>query len=630
MHWPHATAETPDVPLYTETTIEQFCKENKITDANKIAKINKQLQNLLYAGYPYNGYGLYSIVNSPATLSEEEFDQFLDPPQFLRDDFPNSVGNNTFTYANRTSSEQQTLLTNFLFEAGNLLRGGTTKSGLTYQQLQQLPFWRAAYVMTYFNGDPIDAYSTLYVTNYYVTKSQAYERTSKAIWTLMNQENINSNDIIDQEGLSGKLLGASGDRSILTEEPNEEKVIITGDTRFSYNTNDKKWHSGNLTISSPYGTTFMLDLPDGIIEESGKTSVVSGESFSLISSGKPNESASIKLTSIIPWMDPNLRVYEAMGNVTDANGKGFQNMVGAVVHQKNITKTVDLSSSETSFTFTKIWKDNSNRDNVRPGQDLYKSKIHLMNGTTELTGFTPDITDNGNGTWTITYKDLPQIIDGKDASFTVREDAVYKYSADKATVKNKESITNTYSPVIISGTKTWDDNNNQDGKRPSKITVNLLADGEQIQSQDITADQSGNWTYSFTNLPKYKNGKEIKYTVKESTVDGYKPVINGYNITNIHTPETTEISGTKTWDDNNNQDGKRPTSITVRLLADGKEVSSKTVTADSGWKYKFDKLPVYSNGNMITYTISEDAIEGYSSSIDGFNIINPELFTVIQ
>ncbi len=49
-------------------------------------------------------------------------------------------------------------------------------------------------------------------------------------------------------------------------------------------------------------------------------------------------------------------------------------------------------------------------------------------------------------------------------------------------------------------------------------------------------------------------------------------------ITNTHIPETTEATITKVWDDANNQDGIRPTSITMQLLADGEEVEGKTVT----------------------------------------------------
>ena len=53
---------------------------------------------------------------------------------------------------------------------------------------------------------------------------------------------------------------------------------------------------------------------------------------------------------------------------------------------------------------------------------------------------------------------------------------------------------------------------------------------------------------------------------------------NGYTFTNSHTPETIDIEGTKTWNDANDQDGKRPGKITVNLLADGDIYATKEVT----------------------------------------------------
>ncbi len=85
------------------------------------------------------------------------------------------------------------------------------------------------------------------------------------------------------------------------------------------------------------------------------------------------------------------------------------------------------------------------------------------------------------------------------------------------------TLTNTHTPELtsITGTKTWKDADNQDGKRPESITVNLFADGTKLKSQSVSADADGNWSYSFTDLPKYANGQEITYTVTEDAVDGY-------------------------------------------------------------------------------------------------------------
>ena len=67
-------------------------------------------------------------------------------------------------------------------------------------------------------------------------------------------------------------------------------------------------------------------------------------------------------------------------------------------------------------------------------------------------------------------------------------------------------------------------------------------------------------TYTWNNLPKYENGKEIVYTVQETTVpEGYTATYsNGtLTITNKHIPEQTSATATKVWNDSNNQDGKR-------------------------------------------------------------------------
>ena len=85
--------------------------------------------------------------------------------------------------------------------------------------------------------------------------------------------------------------------------------------------------------------------------------------------------------------------------------------------------------------------------------------------------------------------------------------------------------------------------------------------------------------YSFKKLPKYDSeGGAYTYTVKEERVANYDSQQNGNNFTNTLNG-TTSVNGTKTWKDNNNQDGKRPDSIKINLLANGKVIQTKTVTA---------------------------------------------------
>ncbi|MBE6561446.1 MAG: Cna B-type domain-containing protein [Ruminococcaceae bacterium] len=87
-------------------------------------------------------------------------------------------------------------------------------------------------------------------------------------------------------------------------------------------------------------------------------------------------------------------------------------------------------------------------------------------------------------------------------------------------------------------------------------------------------------------------------------------------------PITTSVSGRKIWDDNNNQDGIRPDSITVNLLADGVVVKSASVSAADGWSWTFTDLPKYNRTGEIKYTVTEEPVSGYTSSVTGHSITN--------
>ncbi|HEY4398913.1 MAG TPA: Cna B-type domain-containing protein [Lactobacillaceae bacterium] len=173
----------------------------------------------------------------------------------------------------------------------------------------------------------------------------------------------------------------------------------------------------------------------------------------------------------------------------------------------------------------------------------------------------------------------------------------------------------------VTGAKTWNDSDNQDGLRPDKITVNLLANGKVFDSQTVTT--ADNWQYTFDNLPVLDaNGKEIVYTIAEDKVDGYITSVDGYDLTNTHKTEVTSVTGTKTWNDSDNQDGLRPDKITVNLLANGKVFDSQTVTTADNWQYAFTGLPKFENGKEIVYTIAEDKVDGYITSVDGYDLTN--------
>lgn len=191
-------------------------------------------------------------------------------------------------------------------------------------------------------------------------------------------------------------------------------------------------------------------------------------------------------------------------------------------------------------------------------------------------------------------------------------------------------------PVVeLQVQKIWDDDNDLNGIRPESITVELFrkttgsADEPiYVGYETIVPDAAGEWLITFTNLPKYDTqGSEYEYSVKERKVPGYLSEVTGdqaagYEIKNSLAPDTVDVEGQKEWADNNNFDGKRPASITIRLLKNGVEADFKIVTAADGWKWSFIDLPASENGGEIIYTISEDPIPDYSTEITGYDVKN--------
>ena len=326
------------------------------------------------------------------------------------------------------------------------------------------------------------------------------------------------------------------------------------------------------------------------------------------------------------WSD--LPVYEAGKEITyTVKEVGETNSKIAGKNGKEYTVEYDgmniknsYEPEKTTVSGTKTWADNNNQDGVRQDSitvELFKTvddKTTSMgdNYKRTLTGSTVDYS----------WSDLPVYEEGKEITYTVKEvgetnGKIAGKNGKEYTVEYDEmNIKNSYTPATteVSGSKTWDDVDNQDGKRPSSIIVNLLADGTKVTDKTVTANDK--WAWSFTGLDKYNSGTEIVYTISEDTVADYTTVVDGYNITNTHTPEKISISGSKTWDDADNQDGKRPSSIIVNLLADGEKVDSKTVTAENEWNWLFTDLNKYAKGREIQYTITEDKVENYITNIE--------------
>ena len=329
----------------------------------------------------------------------------------------------------------------------------------------------------------------------------------------------------------------------------------------------------------------------------------------LLANGEEIDSVTVGDDDGWAWSFTDLPKYangeEITYTITEDAVEGYESAVnGCNVTNTHTPETVDLSGA-------KEWKDSDNQDGIRPGSIT----IRLYADGAEIAVKTV----NAANDWAWTFEDLAKYRDhGVEIVYTITEDEVsgYETTYDGLNVINYHEV----AKKNIEGGKTWDDNNDQDGKRPDSITINLLADGVKIASKTVSA--ADDWEWSFINLDVYKDGVEIVYSVTEEKVAEYTTTYNGYNVVNTHIPETVDLSGEKTWIDSNDQDGKRPDSIVIHLLANGKEVAVKTVTAADSWAWTFEDLPRYANGTEIVYTVTEDTVPYYEPTYDGLNVTN--------
>ena len=269
--------------------------------------------------------------------------------------------------------------------------------------------------------------------------------------------------------------------------------------------------------------------------------------------------------------------------------------------------------------------------------------------------------------WTFAFDDLDCYRDGTLIQYDVSQDPVENYTLQKEYDDEEGTYTflNTKvrreekepATIDVSVQVEYDDADNQDGIRPDSVVVQLSGSAEEEQ----TTDEDGGWGAEFHDLPE-----DGVYHVKVSSdsvitgTDGpgtYRYEITGsqaegFTVKLTHTPETITLSGLINWEDDDNREEKRPEEVTVRLQKEGEELDFSEEEIDfpeveteapedsqpdggypdggyvviarssEGWNWSFEDVPKYEDGQEILYTVSQDAIDNYVSTVDGYEITN--------
>lgn len=300
-------------------------------------------------------------------------------------------------------------------------------------------------------------------------------------------------------------------------------------------------------------------------------------------------------------------------NVKESDTAGYE---ASVVKTEDGFQLINEHDSETTMrTVTLVWRDEDNRDGVRPDAVTYT--LHGSDGSEQ------EKTVNKDDAWNdVVFEDLPVYQNGQRISYTLTESAIDGYTNDIRNSGNTFTITNTHIPetVNVDVTKIWTDGENQDGNRPDSISVILTGSDGKRYTTTITA--ANNWKHTFLKLPKFFNeGTQIEYTLTEDTMSGYSDVVEKrsdyvFVLTNKYSPATVDVTIVKKWDDDNDRDGMRPESVDIVLNGSDGKLYTGTLSTENGYTCVFQSVPKYHDGGtLINYTIAEEKIPGYTTTI---------------
>lgn len=346
LNWPHITENGQQIPDYVYGYLDS-------KDIQNYDEMIKNLKKILFMGYPYNGMRLYEIIEDKDGYipSEEEFNDMLKPDPILVEAFP-ELGHHKFTIDN--FSENKDVLLKFIYDV-LMTKETNINSSLTKSDIMVNPFYKAVICLINFDN-PLEAFAYMYSDSYYVTEEEAYNNTQSAIWKLMYDYGVPSNNLND---ISNYKLGevfmqyANSDFIILAEEPLSDKIEVKSDFKFTQGS-DGKWYSGNFRIEEPdeYNGMYILDLPDGISLMNGSVDNIYGnQDYVFVSDHMPESDEEFRIWSNIMWAKEPSQ-YSPLKDI-EYKGKRYQKMTGLYTNRTHLWTEFtygDVSSGDLKVT----------------------------------------------------------------------------------------------------------------------------------------------------------------------------------------------------------------------------------------------------------------------------------------
>lgn len=271
---------------------------------------------------------------------------------------------------------------------------------------------------------------------------------------------------------------------------------------------------------------------------------------------------------------------------------------GFVFKASHVSTSVEIPVSVT-------WDDAENQDGTRI--EAVEAELYA-NG--EATG--NKVTLNAENNWTAKFASVDVKKDGTRIKYEVKGTEADGYDVSVAgDILDEKGLVLTYkhipAVVNVSARVSWNDANNQDGIRPTDTLVQLYADGTALGDK-VVIESNKEWTKTWSNLPKYKAGKEIAYSVIAYAVSGYTVkvtgnALEGYKAEYAHNVQKMNVTVQNAWNDLDNVVDSRPAQLVVEIYANGKTTGKRvTLTEANNWKATVSGLDRNAAGKRIQYT----------------------------
>ena len=285
---------------------------------------------------------------------------------------------------------------------------------------------------------------------------------------------------------------------------------------------------------------------------------------------------------------------------------------GFVFKASHVSTSVEIPVSVT-------WNDAENQDGARIG--AVEAELYA-NG--EATG--NKVTLNAENNWTAKFASVDVKKDGTRIKYEVKGTEADGYDVSVAgDILDEKGLVLTYkhipAVVNVSARVSWNDANNQDGIRPTDTLVQLYADGTALGDK-VVIESNKEWTKTWSNLPKYKAGKEIAYNMIAYAVSGYTVkvtgnALEGYKAEYTHNVQKMNVTVQNAWNDLDNVVDSRPAQLVVEIYANGKTTGKRvTLTEANNWKATVSGLDRNASGKRIQYAVKAVGTPaGYNISV---------------